>query len=195
MTQRKLTNQTNSSILQWLHWYSEITMHLTHSVMVQINMYIKLLGYCWTHGKGSVSESYYVCCYIKIRARADNFWNSSDSKGFPCDPVGGKEPACQCRRHGFNPWVGKISLRRKWQSTPVFLPGESHGQRILVGYSLWGCKARDMTSLLNNNNNSFLIAFGKYWLFFFLTLVLWVLISTAIFKGNDSLKHYRERHE
>ena len=39
----------------------------------------------------------------------------------------------QCRRHkrcsGFNPWVGKILWRRKWQSTPVFLPGESHGQR------------------------------------------------------------------
>ena len=49
-----------------------------------------------------------------------------------------KEPACQRRRHrrhGFNPWVGKIPWRRKWQPTPVFLPGESHGQRSLVGYS------------------------------------------------------------
>ena len=39
-----------------------------------------------------------------------------------------KEPACQCRRHkrpGFEPWVGKIPWRRAWQSTPVFLPGES----------------------------------------------------------------------
>ena len=44
----------------------------------------------------------------------------------------GKEPACQCRghkRYGFNPWVGKIPWRRAWQPTPVFLPGESHGQR------------------------------------------------------------------
>ena len=31
-------------------------------------------------------------------------------------------------------------LRKKWQPTPVFLPGESHGQRSLVGYSPWGCK-------------------------------------------------------
>ena len=49
----------------------------------------------------------------------------------------GKEPACQCRRHkrcGFNPWVGKIHWRRKWQPTPAFLPGESHGQRSLTGY-------------------------------------------------------------
>ena len=38
---------------------------------------------------------------------------------------------------GFNPWVRKISWRRKWQPTPVFLPGKSHGQRHLVGYSPW----------------------------------------------------------
>ena len=42
----------------------------------------------------------------------------------------------QHRRPGFNPWVGKIPWRRKWQPTPVFLPGESHGQRSLAGYSL-----------------------------------------------------------
>ena len=36
----------------------------------------------------------------------------------------------------FDPWVGKITWRRAWQSTPVFLPGESHGQRSLVGYGL-----------------------------------------------------------
>ena len=44
----------------------------------------------------------------------------------------------QCRRHEFNPWVRKIPWRRKWQPTPVFLPGESHGQRSLAGYSPWG---------------------------------------------------------
>ena len=48
----------------------------------------------------------------------------------------GKESACQCRRckrPGFNPWVEKIPWRRKWQHTPVFLPGESHRQRSLAG--------------------------------------------------------------
>ena len=50
----------------------------------------------------------------------------------------GKESTCQCRGLGFNPWIGKIPCRRKWQPTPVFLPGESHGQRSLVGYSWWG---------------------------------------------------------
>ena len=42
------------------------------------------------------------------------------------------------RRHRFDPWVGKILWRREWQPTPVFLPGESHGQRSLDGYSPWG---------------------------------------------------------
>ena len=52
--------------------------------------------------------------------------------------LNGKESACQCRRHRFNPWVRKIPWRRKWQPTLVFFPGESHGQRTLVGYTPWG---------------------------------------------------------
>ena len=49
----------------------------------------------------------------------------------------------QFRRHRFNPWVGKIPWRRKWQSTPVFLPGESHGRRSLVVNTPWGHKDSD----------------------------------------------------
>ena len=41
--------------------------------------------------------------------------------------LSGKEPVCQCRRHDFDPWVKKIHWRRKWQPTPVSLPGEFHG--------------------------------------------------------------------
>ena len=48
--------------------------------------------------------------------------------------------ACQSKRCGFDSWVRKILWRRKWQSTPVFLPGKSHGQRSLAGYSPWGCR-------------------------------------------------------
>ena len=57
--------------------------------------------------------------------------------GFP-GGTDGTEPACQCwrhMRHSFNSWVRKIPWRRAWQPTPVFLPRESHGQWILVGYS------------------------------------------------------------
>ena len=65
-------------------------------------------------------------------------------KGFPGGSVV-KKSACQCRRCVFNPWVGKILWRRIWQPTPVFLPGKSHRQRSLVGYSSWGRKELDIT--------------------------------------------------
>ena len=64
-----------------------------------------------------------------------------------CSQLGGSSLVAQrlsvcleCGRSRFNPWVRKILWRRKWQPTPVFLPGESHGQRSLVGYSPWGGK-------------------------------------------------------
>ena len=62
--------------------------------------------------------------------------------------LSGKESAYQCKRHRrctFGPWVGKIPWRRKWQPTPVFLPGQSHGLRSLVSYIPWGHKESDMT--------------------------------------------------
>ena len=58
--------------------------------------------------------------------------------GFPGDSDS-KESACK-RRLGFDPWVRKITWRREWVPTPVFLPGEFHEQRILEGYSPWHCK-------------------------------------------------------
>ena len=53
------------------------------------------------------------------------------------NPLGNVE---DIRDMGSIPGVGKIPWRRAWQPTPVFLPGESHGQRSLVGYSPWGRK-------------------------------------------------------
>jgi len=70
-----------------------------------------------------------------------------DMRDFP-GGASGEESACQCRkcrRQGFDPWVRKIPWSRKWQPTPVFLPGKFHGQRSLVGYSAWSCKELDMT--------------------------------------------------
>jgi len=55
----------------------------------------------------------------------------------------------QCRRPRFDPWVGKFPWRRKWQFTPVLLPGKSHGQRSLVGYSPWGRKESDTNERLH----------------------------------------------
>ena len=52
------------------------------------------------------------------------------------------------RRPEFNPWVGKSPWRKKWQPTPVFLPGGSPAQRSLVGYCPWGPKESDTTEQL-----------------------------------------------
>ena len=91
------------------------------------------------------------CC-----ATSDNFTynrelpSPSVNSGIPrwCS---GKESACQYRRCGFHPWVGKIPWRRAWQPAPVFFPGESHGQRSLVGYSPWGHTESDPTEVTEHS--------------------------------------------
>ena len=54
----------------------------------------------------------------------------------------------QCRRPGFDPWVGKIPWRKEWQPTAIFLPGEFHEQRSLAGYSPGACKEWEPTEQL-----------------------------------------------
>ena len=74
---------------------------------------------------------------------------------------------CQCRKQGFNPWVGKIPQSRKWQPTPVVLPGKSHGDRRLASYSPWGNKESD-TNLVTKQQMSRRItstAWAKVWVF------------------------------
>ena len=67
--------------------------------------------------------------------------------GFP-DGSDGKESAFSSGDLGSIPWIGKILWRREWLPTPVFLPGEFHGQRSLAGYSPWDCKEVDTTQQL-----------------------------------------------
>ena len=87
----------------------------------------------------------------------------------------------QCRRPGFDPWVGKIPWRREWQPTPVFLPGESHGLRSLAGSSPQGLEESDMIEQLTHTPIFFetrerlfeiLLFFGLYSLF-----CLWFIIA------------------
>ena len=83
-------------------------------------------------------------------------WSPGEGMGYPL-PVfmgfpGGsdsKESAWQCRRYGFDTWVGKNPWRRAWQPTLVFLLGKFHGQRSLAGHNLWGCKESDMIERLS----------------------------------------------
>ena len=79
-------------------------------------------------------------CHIKSAHLLTNI----RMNGHPCW-LNCKESACQCGRHRFNPWIGKIPCRREWQPTPVFLPGKFYEQRILAAYSPWGLKESDTT--------------------------------------------------
>ena len=72
--------------------------------------------------------SVYILWLDKVICIWFTYSGGSDSEG----------SACNARRPRFNPWVGKIHWRRKWLPTPVFLPGESHGQRDLAGYIVHG---------------------------------------------------------
>ena len=91
----------------------------------------------------------------------------------------------QCKRCGFNPWVGKIPCRRKWQPTPVFLLGKPHRQGGLVGYSPWGHKrarhglaTKQQQQHLKEEAQSMILELCYFhikafsvWIFFFWTVV------------------------
>ena len=80
-----------------------------------------------------------LCSVLGARCQTDHSY-------LPCDTetprwLDGKESACQCGDSGLIPGLERFPWRRKWQPTPVFLPGESHGERSLAGYSSWSGKS------------------------------------------------------
>ena len=91
-----------------------------------------------------IGASYRYRFRYKYRYR----WGFLDGSVVKNPPTNGEDG---CRRHEFDPWVWKIPWRRKWQPIPVFLPGESHGQRSPAGYSPQGHKESDMTEHLNTH--------------------------------------------
>ena len=80
----------------------------------------------------------------------------------------------QCGRPRFNPWVGKILWRRKWQPTPVLLAGKSHGRGSVVGYSPWGLKESDTTE-------------GLHYYFFFTTQLVCIPQIKWSIPNNNSI--------
>ena len=87
-------------------------------------------------------QAYWWLLKPELRLSGD-FAGGSEVKGSACNAGDlGSIPE-------FDPWVGKIPWRRKWQPTPIFLSGESHGRRNLVGYSPWGSKGSDTTERLH----------------------------------------------
>ena len=69
--------------------------------------------------------------------------------------LSGKESACQCRRCGFNPWVGMIPGGGNGNPLQYSCLENHHGQRSLVGYSPWSCKELDMTEWLSTHTHTY----------------------------------------
>ena len=120
--------------------------HLFSSMLTINNKWIQL--YLYSH---QPSASFYVKLF-SITITLVTYFPGGAS---------GKEPSYQYRihkRHGFNAWVSNILWRRSWQSTPVFLAGESHGQRSLAGYSPQGHKESDVTEATQHDMTVVLLA-------------------------------------
>ena len=111
-----------------------------HRIVKSINVELLVLG-LQNSGRGQAGKPEPVCSFVLtffVEVQASQV------------ALVVKEPTCQCRRHkrcGFNLWVGKIPWKRTWQPTPVFLPGESHEQRSLAGYSPWCHTESHMTEV------------------------------------------------
>ena len=81
-----------------------------------------------------------------LKKKKGSFLRDASGKGSTCQCM-------RCKRREFDPWVRKIPWKKKWQPTPVFLSGEFHGQRSLVGYSLWGRKESNTTAHTHTREN------------------------------------------
>ena len=117
----------------------------------------------------------YFCQWVSLKQlfpESNQLW-ARDKVGLP-RWLSDKEPACQCRRHGFYSWVWKIHWRRKWQPTPVFLPGTSHRQRSLARYSPCGCKESD--TVTKQQQREVFISEGRS----FGDIVFWCLLGTVV---------------
>ena len=119
-----------------LNWLSK---HICEVSCYQTNYYC--CQWCAKHCTNcfvnlSLSHSLTVCLYIYVYIQ--------QMCGLPWR-LSSEQSVCLCWRHRFNPWVKKTPWRRKWQPTPVFLPGEFHRQRSLVDYRPWVMKDSDTT--------------------------------------------------
>ena len=82
------------------------------------------------------------------------------TQGFPGSTLPKDPPsnAASLRRPRFSPWSGEVPWSREWQPTPVSLPGKSHGQRSLVGYSSWGRRELDTTEYMSRPVDKFFLS-------------------------------------
>ena len=97
----------------------------------QVQFYYQFKWMCWS----STID-------LKVKHSSSRKWGTIKPSG-ASQVARGKESSCQCKTCRFNPWVGKIPWRRKWQPTPVFFPGISHGWQSLAGSSPKCCRELD----------------------------------------------------
>ena len=94
-----------------------------------------------------------IFCRISFSGNGKFMWRAEVKLGLQIEwgyngEADAKESACNAGDPGLIPQFGKIPWRTKWQPTPVFFPGESHGQRSLTGYNPWGRQELDTTERL-----------------------------------------------
>ena len=119
-----------------------------------------------------MSDGFYI--FIDFLRFTEGLPGVSDSKSI----------CLQCGRPGFDPWVGKVPWRRKWQSTPVLLPGKAHGQRRLVGYSPWGLKKWDITKRVHFHLITFAMALSPSTVSFISEIIFFFNISLGSVNFN-----------
>ena len=136
---------------EWIQvyvWLSPITVHLRlpqHCQLIILQYKIKSLKlkiriHFLLYFSLNISNTQIEACFIFILFIFPEIFYVYQNMfilGLPCW-LSGKDSACQCGRYRFDPWVRKISWRRKWQPTPVFLSRKSHEQRSLAVCSPWG---------------------------------------------------------
>ena len=136
---------------EWIQvyvWLSPITVHLRlpqHCQLIILQYKIKSLKlkiriHFLLYFSLNISNTQIEACFIFILFIFPEIFYVYQNMfilGLPCW-LSGKDFACQCGRYRFDPWVRKISWRRKWQPTPVFLSRKSHEQRSLAVCSPWG---------------------------------------------------------
>ena len=118
--------------------------------------------------------SHSQCCCTFIFC----FPGGSDGEGSTCNA----RDHLQCGRLSFDPWVGRIPWRRKWQSTPVFLPREFHGQRSLAGCGPWVCKSQTQLSNYHPEMCSVLTYCGNWCIFLLVAAIGHILIVQSVLR-------------
>ena len=117
-----------------LHCFSALTIINSAAVNIEMHVSFQIRIFFKYMPRSGIAHSYGSSTFGFLRPLHTILLWSGGSVG--------KESACTAWIPRFDPWVGKISWRRECQPTPVFLPGEFHGQRSLMSYSSWDCRVR-----------------------------------------------------